>query len=356
MQAPFLPTTLICTNWYLVLALLIYAQANRINLKKVPERVDVRSPHPFCGKFDAVSLFNSNTPYDTWNCRNILEKSLIAASNCFTNWDCRFTKLSNKQHSTSRTAKGASGSFKNRKPLGEIGCYESRMAEQRHWWIDRWLRSPLFLFLSCFFSDYLPTYLPIYLSNLSIHLSIDPFIDPSIYLSFYLHNGAASDLPKKWWGKVVLCAFWLENVLRGSQQIVSASDLPKVVRTPDVCVLRATTACNACNFLTSKKVSKSPNMVIFCALTSKRASRHSGAQFVIFSFGRRFSEPIFRPSGLAKHWKNTMLCDFPNISHTCIFFFVTLSLSLSLSLLLFSFSWLFPSLLLISAYCRKFDF
>ena len=183
MQAPFLPTTLICTNWYLVLALLIYAQANRINLKKVPERVDVRRPHPFCGKFDAVSLFNSNTPYDTWNCRNILEKGLIAASNCFTNWDCRFTKLSNKQHSTSRTAKGASGSFKNRKPLGEIGCYESRMAEQRHWWIDRWLRSPLFLFLSCFFSDYLPTYLSICRTYLSIYPSIHSSIHLSIYLS-----------------------------------------------------------------------------------------------------------------------------------------------------------------------------
>ena len=30
------------------------------------------------------------------------------------------------------TAQGGGGSFKNRKPIGEVGCCESRMAEQRH--------------------------------------------------------------------------------------------------------------------------------------------------------------------------------------------------------------------------------
>ena len=38
--------------------------------------------------------------------------------------------------STSSTAQGGGGSFKNRKPIGEIGCCESRMAEQKHWWIE----------------------------------------------------------------------------------------------------------------------------------------------------------------------------------------------------------------------------
>ena len=70
---------------------------------------------------------------------------------------------------TSSTAQGGGGSFKNRKPIGEVGC-ESGMAERSHWWIERWL-SPLFLSLII----YLPTYLPIYLS-----------IHPSIYLSIYL--------------------------------------------------------------------------------------------------------------------------------------------------------------------------
>jgi hypothetical protein len=32
----------------------------------------------------------------------------------------------------SSTAQGGGGSFKNRKPIGEIGCWESRMAERIH--------------------------------------------------------------------------------------------------------------------------------------------------------------------------------------------------------------------------------
>ena len=34
--------------------------------------------------------------------------------------------------STSSTAQGGGGSFKNRKPIGEIGCCESGMAERIH--------------------------------------------------------------------------------------------------------------------------------------------------------------------------------------------------------------------------------
>ena len=33
---------------------------------------------------------------------------------------------------TSSTAKGGGGSFKNRKPIGEVGCCESRMTERSH--------------------------------------------------------------------------------------------------------------------------------------------------------------------------------------------------------------------------------
>ena len=33
---------------------------------------------------------------------------------------------------TSSTAQGGGGSFKNRKPIGEIGCCESPMAGQKH--------------------------------------------------------------------------------------------------------------------------------------------------------------------------------------------------------------------------------
>ena len=38
---------------------------------------------------------------------------------------------------TSSTAQGGGGSFKNRKPIGEVGCCESGMAERGHSWIER---------------------------------------------------------------------------------------------------------------------------------------------------------------------------------------------------------------------------
>ena len=85
------------------------------------------------------------------------------------------------------TAQGGGGSFKNRKPIGEVGCCESRMAERRHWWTDRWLRSPLFLsLLFLWLSSYLPTYLPIYLSvylSISLSLSLSISLSLSTYLS-----------------------------------------------------------------------------------------------------------------------------------------------------------------------------
>ena len=65
---------------------------------------------------------------------------------------------------TSSTAQGGGGSFKNRKPIGELGCCEWGMAERSHWWTERCLRSPLFLSLS------LTIYLPTSLS--SMYLSI----------------------------------------------------------------------------------------------------------------------------------------------------------------------------------------
>ena len=88
---------------------------------------------------------------------------------------------------TSSTAQGGGGSFKNRKPIGEVGCCESGMAKRSHWWIKRCLIS-LTLSLSLWLSTYLPIYfLCIYLSiYLSLSLSIYLSIHPSIYLSIYL--------------------------------------------------------------------------------------------------------------------------------------------------------------------------
>ena len=107
---------------------------------------------------------------------------------------------------TSSTAQGGGGSFKNRKPTGEVGCCESGMAGRSHWWTERCLRSPLFLSLSL--TIYLPTYLSsMYLSiyrsiYLSICLSLSLFhliiylsICLSIYLSIYLSVYLSSCLP-----------------------------------------------------------------------------------------------------------------------------------------------------------------
>ena len=97
---------------------------------------------------------------------------------------------------TSSTAQGGGGSFKNRKPIGEIGCCEPGMAERVHWWTERCLRSPLFLSLSL--TIYLPTslssmYLSIYRSiYLSLFLS---FISLPIYLSTYVPIYLSTYLP-----------------------------------------------------------------------------------------------------------------------------------------------------------------
>ena len=86
--------------------------------------------------------------------------------------------------------------FRNRKPIGEVGCCESRMAEGSHWWTDRWVRSLLFLslFLSLSLTIYLPTHLSIYvsislslssLSSLSLCLSLSQSVCLSVCLSIY---------------------------------------------------------------------------------------------------------------------------------------------------------------------------
>jgi hypothetical protein len=53
------------------------------------------------------------------------------------NWDplCFYENMTvdkNEFLNTSSTAQGGGGSFKNRKPIGEIGCCESGMAERIH--------------------------------------------------------------------------------------------------------------------------------------------------------------------------------------------------------------------------------
>ena len=126
--------------------------------------------------------------------------------------------------------------------------------------------------------------------------------------------------------------FWLGNVLRATTACTfSTSQLPKVVRT-------------------------------WCALyilTWKRASRHKAVQLFISHLTSwlrtgRSSKPTFRPSGATNHWKNIASRDFPTFSRTWIFFLLRLSFVWS-SFFFSSLLRLFPSLLFICPYCRKFD-
>ena len=113
-------------------------------------------------------------------------------------------------------------------------------------------------------------------------------------------------------------------------------------------VLRATTPCTFSTSELPKVVRRCGVLYLF---TSKSASRHNGVQLFISHLPRclrtrRFSEPTFQPSGATKPRKNTVFCDFPTFSRTCIFF-----------LLIFSLLTLLPAdCFLISPYCRKFDF
>ena len=126
----------------------------------------------------------------------------------------------------------------------------------------------------------------------------------------------------------VFCSFWLRTVLRATTECTfSTSQLPKVIWTCGVLYI----------------------------LTSVCASRHNGVQLFISHLARwlrtrRFSEP-----GATNHWRNTVLRDFPTLSRAWIFFLLRLSLLWS-SLFCSSLLWLFPPLLFICPYCRKFDF
>ena len=56
---------------------------------------------------------------------------------------------------TSSAAQGGGGSFKNRKPIGDVGCCESEMTEQSHCWTERRLISLTLVHLSIYLSIYL---------------------------------------------------------------------------------------------------------------------------------------------------------------------------------------------------------
>ena len=140
---------------------------------------------------------------------------------------------------TSSTAQGGGGSFKNRKPIGEVGCCESGIGKANplmdrkvlevsslslsfsdylltyqpifYVSIYRFIYRSIYLSLSLFhLITYLPIYLSIYLFYLSLslsvfHLSICLAVYLSIYLSIYLSVCLSICLPVYLWCSVIQC-------------------------------------------------------------------------------------------------------------------------------------------------------
>ena len=157
---------------------------------------------------------------------------------------------------------------------------------------------------------------------------------------------------QKWREHVVICTFSLRNVLRATTACTfSTSQLPKVVRT--WCVLyiltwKCASRHNGVHFFDISTSKSGPNLVCFvhfdlemCFAPQGRAlfnisTSKSGPNPSVLrattacnfsslispdvSAPAAFSEPTFQPSGATKPRKNTVFCDFPTFSRTCIFF------------------------------------
>ena len=192
------------------------------------------------------------------------------------------------------------------------------------------------------------------------HLNVQKWSEPRVFLTYLtskcasLHNGVHFfDISTSKSGPDVVCFVHFDLKMCFAPQRRALSQLPKVVRTWCVLyhfffrtVLRATTACT---FSTSQLPKVVRTWCVLYILTWTCASRHNGVQFFISHLAswlrtRLFSEPTFRPSGATK-LENTVNRDFPTFSRILLFLFQS-----------FSSLCLFPTLLFICPYCRKFDF
>ena len=177
--------------------------------------------------------------------------------------------------------------------------------------------------------------------------------------AFPLHcTFSTSQLPKLFQTLCVLCAshhngvhfFHISTSKSGPREVFLAFSLANV--------FRATTACN---FWTSQLPKVVWTWGVFSFFTCKCDSRHNGVQFFISHLARwlrtrRFCKPTFRPSGATNHWKKHSVSRLSYLfAHLHLRSYESFS-SLIFSFLLFLSLWLFPSLLFICPYCRKFDF
>ena len=88
-----------------------------------PSRKRLRTVANGCGRLRTVAQRRANTPSTSRVKREPLLRIQEKTSN---------NSYSKKKYYTSSTAQDGGGSFKNRKPIGELGCCESGMAERSH--------------------------------------------------------------------------------------------------------------------------------------------------------------------------------------------------------------------------------
>ena len=276
---------------------------------------------------------------------------------------------------SSSTAQGGGGSFKNRKPIGEVGCCESRMAELIHWWTERWLKlklcflewlqwlqwSPHPQLLDVLWCSAVVVLVVVWCSGVVVVICNKCSVvatrndiwtsksapNPSVFNTFGFEMCFASQPSalfrhlnfQKCFERGVLCTFWLGHVLCVTTAYTfSTSQLPKALR-PWCALYILTWKC-------ASRHNSVPTLRCLHVLTWKGASRHNGVQFFISHLAtwlrtRRFSEPTFQATN---HWKDTVFRDFATFSRACLFFLLTLSLLWS-SLFCSSLLWLFPPLL-----------
>ena len=174
-------------------------------------------------------------------------------------------------------AQGSGGNFKKRKPVGEVGCCESRHFPVSSLSVSflrfLWLSTYLFIYLSIYVSSHLstyqsfklPSYLATYLSTVSSYLST--YL--SIYLSSHLFIYSYQDL-----ALYLLICLSIHPSIHLSIYL-SISIPPKVARDPhafNILTLKCASRHNSFSFSTSipPKVVRDLHVINYC---------HNGVQF-----------------------------------------------------------------------------
>ena len=93
---------------------------------------NLQPPYPLKMRRLSVATQWASPCWFYWRRQGKGEFHLSVEIQCGNPGEIGYSQIGLSVNSTSSTAQGGGGSFKNRKPIGEIGCCESPMAEQKH--------------------------------------------------------------------------------------------------------------------------------------------------------------------------------------------------------------------------------